>query len=185
MMNSSMERALKLAAVTGLRCALGPALVARSQFRPERHNLVLAALGEMVLDKLPMVPSRDTLPSLILRGAAGAWVATQVVTDDGSDADPWAAPLGAAVAMGVAVAAPKFRRSLGWSTGLSPAFLGLVEDYLALKVGTEALGMSLGEAGSAAREAVCDVRERLHQLEGADAPWSGWIEPAPESQAVS
>ena len=45
MMSTSMERALKLAAVTGLRCALGPALVAQARHRPERQNLALAALG--------------------------------------------------------------------------------------------------------------------------------------------
>ena len=39
MASRAMEKAMKLAVVTGLRAALGPALLARSQDRPERQNL--------------------------------------------------------------------------------------------------------------------------------------------------
>jgi hypothetical protein len=161
MTNTSMDRALKLAAVTGLRLALGPAIVARARYRPERHALALAALGEMVFDKLPFAGGRDALPSLIARGVAGAWVAGEVAEGETGVRDPWAAPLGAAVAMGVAVAAPKVRRTLGWTTGLSQVFLGAVEDYFALRVGTAAAGMSMNELPEAARESVDDLRERM------------------------
>jgi hypothetical protein len=170
MMNSAMERALQVAVVTGLRSALGPAFAARAGGRPERRNLALAALGEMVYDKLPYVPSRDALPSLIVRGAAGAWAAHQVMQAEGEPEDPWAAPLGAAVAMGVAVAAPKVRRAVGWSTGMPQFVLGLIEDYLALKLGARAVGMSMAELPDAALEAVDCAREHL----GLDGPsWSG------------
>jgi hypothetical protein len=172
MMNASMDRALKLAAVTGLRAALGPALLAEARRRPERQNLALAALCEMVFDKLPLVPGRDTLPSLVVRGAAGAWVASQVVEAESGEPDPWAAPLGAAVALGVAVAAPKLRRALGWTTGMPQMILGLAEDYLALRLGTEALGMSMDEVTGAAWESVDDLRERLH-IEAPEMPWLG------------
>ena len=172
MMSPSMERALKLAAVTGLRAALGPALVAQAGRRPERRNLALAALGEMVFDKLPYVPSRDRLLPLLARGAAGAWVASQVVQAEDGEKDPWAAPLGAAVAMGVAVAAPKVRKSLGWTTGMSQVVLGLIEDYIALRVGAEALGMTMGEVGDAARESIDDLRRQL-PFEAPALPWSG------------
>jgi hypothetical protein len=180
MMNTSMDRALKLAAVTGLRAALGPALVAQALDRPQRRNLALAALGEMVFDKLPYVPWRDTLPSLIIRGAAGAWVAHEVVKGRTGEDDPWAAPLGAAVAMGVGVAAPKLRRSLGWMTGMPQLFLGLIEDYCALRVGTEALDLSMDQVTGYAREAVGEVRERFH-LEAPSLPWSS---EAPEPQSA-
>src|SRR3954447_3821159 len=145
MASESMERALKMAVVTGLRAALGPALLARAQDQPpqQQQHLALAALGELIFDKLPLVPGRDTLPSLIVRGLAGAWVAGKCVERDGADADPWAAPLGAAVAMGVAVAAPKLRRTLGWTTGIPQPVLGMIEDYLALRLGTEAMGLSM------------------------------------------
>lgn len=170
MMSTSMERALKLAAVTGLRCALGPALVAQARHRPERQNLALAALGEMIFDKISHIPPRDGILSLMARGAAGAWVAHQVVEADGGEPDPWAAPLGAAVAMGVAVAAPKVRRTLGWS-GVPQFILGLVEDYLALRVGTEALGMSMDEVYGVARESIGDLQEKL-PFETPQMPWS-------------
>ena len=85
MASASMERALKLAVVTGLRAALGPALIARAQHRPEQQHLAAAALGELVFDKLPFVPGRDTLPSLIARGLAGAWVASKCAEEDGAD----------------------------------------------------------------------------------------------------
>ncbi len=182
MMSSSMERALKLAAVTGLRAALGPALVARSQRRPERQHLALAALGELVIDKLPGVPGRDTLPSLLVRGVAGAWVAGRVIEEDGEPADPWAAPLGAAVAMGVAVMAPKLRRAVRWSTGIPQPILGLIEDYLALKLGTEAVGLSLCDATEAAKESLGDLRDRV-QLPFDDSAGS-WI-PAQSTGAGS
>jgi uncharacterized membrane protein len=169
MASASMERALKLAVVTGLRAALGPALIARAQHRPEQQHLAAAALGELVFDKLPFVPGRDTLPSLIARGLAGAWVAGKCAEEDGADADPWAAPLGAAVAIGVAVVAPKVRRSLGWTLGIPQPVLGLIEDYLALRLGTEAVGLSMDEVTHAAMETVDDLRERF-QLDGVTIP---------------
>lgn len=164
MSESSMERTLKMAVVTGLRAALGPALLAQAQSRPERNNLALAALGEMVFDKIPFAPSRDTLVPLLVRGLAGAWVASKMAEREPGEQDPWAVPLGAAVAMGVAVAAPKIRKTVGYTTGISQPVLGLIEDYIALKVGTQALGMSMEQVGGAARESVDDLRERL-QLE--------------------
>ncbi len=178
MVSSSLERALKLAVVTGLRAALGPALITEAQNRPEQQHLAAAALGELVFDKLPYVPSRDSLPSLLVRGLAGAWVASKCVERDGENADPWAIPLGAAVAMGVAVAAPKVRRSLGWTTGIPQPVLGLMEDYLAIRLGTEAVGLTMNEVQQAARESVDDLRERFH-LEAAALPWN-----EPQSQSA-
>lgn len=160
MANASFEKAMKLAVVTGLRAALGPALLARSQHRPESQTLAMAAIGEMVLDKLPLVPSRDTLISLAIRGAAGYWVTKTYMEQEGEE-DPWAAPLGAAVAMGVAVAAPKLRRTIGWTTGAPQPLLGLLEDYLALRLGTEAVGISMEEVTQIARDSVEDMKERI------------------------
>lgn len=165
MLTPSMERALKLAVVTGLRAALGPALISRSQIRPERQNLALAAIGEMIIDKIPFAPSRDTLLPLIARGLAGAWVANRCVEEDGAEADPWAAPLGAAVAMGVAVITPKIRKTLGWTTGIPQPILGLFEDYLALKLGAEAVGLSMNQVSEAARESIEDLKDRAEHWE--------------------
>jgi len=175
MAGNGMERALKLAAVTGMRCALGPALVAQSRRHPQRHNLAMAALGELIFDKLPLVPGRDSLLPMLARGAAGAWVAQQVMEEDGGEPNPWAVPLGEAVAMGVAAAAPKIRRTLGWTTGMPQFVLGMIEDYLALRVGTEAVGMSMDDVTGVARGVVEDARALLP--EGMPSmpqmPWSG------------
>jgi uncharacterized membrane protein len=160
MADATFEKAMKLAVVTGLRSMLGPALVARSLNRPEQHNLALAALGEMIADKLPFVPSRDTLVPLVLRGLAGAWVARTLQEEEGTD-NPWTVPLGAAMAMGVAVAAPKIRKTLTMTTGVSDSFVGLLEDYLALRLGTDAVGISMVELSQIARDSVEDLRERV------------------------
>src|SRR4051812_17827411 len=160
MADATFEKAMKLAVVTGLRSMLGPALVTRSMNRPEQQNLALAALGEMIADKLPLVPSRDTLVPLVLRGLAGAWVAKTLQEEEGTD-DPWTIPLGAAVAMGVAVAAPKIRKTLTMTTGVSDTFLGLLEDYLALRLGTDTVGISMDELSQIARDSVEDLRERV------------------------
>jgi uncharacterized membrane protein len=163
MANPTFEKAMKLAVVTGLRSMLGPALVARATNRPVWKNLALAALGEMVADKLPLVPGRDTLVPLLARGVAGAWVARTLQEEEGSD-DPWIVPLGAAVAMGVAVTAPKVRRTLSFTTGVSDTVLGLIEDYLALRLGSESVGLSMDELEQVAREAVDDLKERVEPV---------------------
>jgi hypothetical protein len=161
-----MERALKLAVVTGLRAALGPALLARSQNRPERQNMALAAMGEMIIDKLPLVPDRDTLLPLLARGLAAGWVVKKCQEED-NDHDPWLVPMGVAVALGVAVAAPKMRKILGWSTGVGQPVLGLVEDYFALQLGAEALGLSMNQLTYAARESLDELKEHFHHEPGA------------------
>jgi hypothetical protein len=160
MASATFEKAMKLAVVTGMRAALGPALLARANHRPEERGLAMAAIGELVADKLPHVPSRDTLASLIVRGAAGYWVAKTCMEDE-NEVDPWAAPLGAAVAMGVAVAAPKIRKTLGWTTGMPQPILGLLEDYLALRLGTEAVGLSMDELLHVGQDAIGDMKERV------------------------
>ncbi len=176
MMNQSLERALKLAVVTGMRSMLGPALVARAANRPEHQSLALAAMGEMIFDKIPGVPGRHHLFSLLIRGMAGAWVANNCMKEDGVE-DPWAAPLGAAVAMGVAVAAPRVRESVRWTTGIPDVLLGVAEDYLALRVGCDAVGIPLESLREVASESIEDLRERTHStadwFEGAQSLVAG------------
>jgi len=163
MADATFEKAMKLAVVTGIRSMLGPALVARSLNRPERQNLAMAAMGEMVADKLPLIPSRDTLLPLIARGLAGAWVAKTLQEEEGTD-NPWTIPLGAAVAMGVAVAAPKIRKTLSLTTGVSDTVLGLIEDYLALRLGSEAVGLSMDQLTEVARDSVEDLKDRIQPM---------------------
>ena len=140
--NSPIERAMKLAAISGLKATLGPALISASRNRPERHLLAMAAVGEMLLDKLPFVPSRARLPLLLPRAYSGYWTAKQSLEQDGIH-DPSLAAMGAAVAAGVAVAAPLVRQTLRTLLGVHDAAIGLAEDYLALKVGGDAVGLTM------------------------------------------
>jgi hypothetical protein len=169
--NSPMERALRLAAVTGLKTTFGPALISAAQDRPERKVLAMAALGEMVVDILPYMPSRSRLPLLLPRIFAGYWTAKKSLEADGID-DNGVAAMGAAVAAGVAIAAPMIRKTLSVVLGVPDAVLGVAEDYLALKIGAEAAGLSMDDLKSIATEAVSgmtgsvgpileDVRNRL------------------------
>ena len=157
-LNSPMERAMKLAAITGLKASFGPALIAASQNRPERKALAMAAVGEMVLDKLPILPSRSRLPLLLPRVFAGYWTAKQSLERDGVN-DPSAAAMGAAVAAGVAVAAPLIRKTLKTVLGLPDAAIGVAEDYLALKVGGEAVGLTMEDLKAIGTDAFGDIRQ--------------------------
>ena len=156
--NSPMERAMRLAAVTGLKTTFGPALIAAAQNRPERNALAMAALGEMVIDKLPFVPSRSRLPLLLPRAFAGWWTAKQSLEADGID-DPGAAAMGAAVAAGVAIAAPLVRKTIGILLGVPDVVLGAAEDYFALKIGSEAAGLSMEDLKSIGTEAFEGIKD--------------------------
>jgi uncharacterized membrane protein len=160
MSNATMEKAIKLAVVTGLRTMLGPALLARAHRRPGHAELALAAIGEMILDKQPLMPRRDSLLPLVARGLAGAWVARRCYEDDGIH-EPWAGPLGAIVAIGTASAAPRIRQALGWTLGIPDPLIGLAEDAFALKLGADAVGLSLEDLEHAARESFDRVKEQV------------------------
>lgn len=76
--------------------------------------------------------------------------------NEGAD-DPMAPVAGAVVAAGVSCVAPLVRMTLNKGLGISDAMLGVGEDYLALKFGTEATGMSMGQVTEIARDAIEDL----------------------------
>lgn len=159
-MNASFEKAMKLAVLSGLKAALGPALLTTAQRRPERGAWVTAALAEMALDKVGILPRRSWLPMLIPHAISGGWVARESMRADGVD-DPWAGPMGAAVAAGVATLAPMLRASATTVLGIPDPIIGVAEDYMALKVGTEAVGLSMCEVKDAARQSVEELKEKV------------------------
>jgi hypothetical protein len=148
---------MRLAVVSGLRSTFGVALMEAAYDRPNRKAWALAAMGEMAVDKIPGVPSRASLPAMLPRAVAGAYVAKQVMDREGVE-DPWAVPMGAAVAAGVAVLAPRIRGILGAVLGVPNPVLGLVEDYVALKVGGDALGLSMDDLKQIGAESFEDVK---------------------------
>ncbi len=157
--NGAFERAMALAALSGLKIALGPALLAASRRWPSRRNWIMAAMGEMVLDKLGVFPPRYRPALLIPHSLAGAWVARESLREDGED-DPWAAVAGGMVAAGVAVAAPVIRMTINKVMGIPDPLLGLAEDYMALSCGTQVMDMPMDQVTGAAREMFDDIRER-------------------------
>jgi len=165
----AFERAMRLAAVCGLRASFGPALIEAAYNRQNRRNWALAALGEMVVDKLPGIPSRASLPLLLPRAASGGYVAQQVMEREGIQ-DPWIAPMGAAVAAGVAALAPRLRGLIGTVLGIPSPLLGLAEDYLALKIGAEAVGMPMDDLKRIGQESFEDVQGLVEQATQAVQP---------------
>jgi hypothetical protein len=166
----AFKKAMQLAVVTGLRGMLGPALVSEAGLRPQRRNLALAAMGEMLLEKLPIMPSSNSLPMLLPRVLAGAWVAKTVMESEGID-DPWSPAMGAAVAAGVASISPLVRASLSRILGVPEAAIGLAEDYLALRLGTDAVGLSLDDVARIAGHSVEEVKNLI--LPALQSPGTG------------
>ena len=170
----AFERAMQLAAISGLRSTFGVALIEAAYDRPNRKAWALAAMGEALVDKVPFAPSRASLPLMIPRAVAGGYVANQVMEREGV-ADPYAMAMGAAVAAGVAALAPRIRGLFSTVLGVPSPLLGLLEDYIALKVGGEALGMSMDDLKKIGEESVEEVKgyvTSLSSTDGSHAPQS-------------
>ena len=157
---SAYEKAMKLAVASGLRCAMGPAFLAQSEKSKHRGLIALAAIGELGFDKIPGVPSRRSLALLIPRAISGAYSAHKMIQAQGLN-DPLAAPMGAVVAAGTATVAPIVRGVLRRVLGLPDIYIGLAEDYLALKLGSEAVGMSWSDVKNVGEEAVTELKEAV------------------------
>jgi hypothetical protein len=157
---SSFERAMTLAALSGFKIALGPAFLATAQRRPEARNWVMAALGEMFLDKIGVFPARFRPSLLIPHTLAGAWVAHESMKADGAE-DPYAAAMGAVVAAGVAAVAPMVQITGSKVLGIPDPLLGLAEDYLALRLGSQAMNVPMSQVTDAARNSLEDVRDQV------------------------
>jgi len=154
------QKALILAALCGSKIALGPAFLGRARGWPSATNWMLAAIGEITLDKVGVFPARWRPSLLIPHTASGAWTAYESLKADGVD-DPATVAMGAGVAAAVAVAAPAIRIALSKGIGLPDILLAVVEDYIALSAGSKAMGVSLGELGQEARVSLEGVRGQV------------------------
>jgi hypothetical protein len=158
------ERAITLAAISGLRMTLGPAFLSISRRGPNTGGWAIAAMGEMLLDKIGILPARYRPVALIPHALAGAWVARESLRHEGVD-DPMAPIAGAVVAAGVSCVAPLVRMTLNQGLGISDAVLGAGEDFLALKMGTGATGTSMDQLPGIAHDAIEDLRhEKIGKL---------------------
>jgi uncharacterized membrane protein len=137
-------RAATLGAVGGMRSQLPLALLAlttRDAARygpfpaaPLRVLAGVAAIGELIGDKLPTTPSRLEPAPLIGRLAIGA-LAGGMLSAEAGDARGDGALCGAAGAGLGAFAGYHLRRRAGEATGLPDPLFGAVEDGIAIALG--------------------------------------------------
>lgn len=97
--------------------------------------LALMAVGELVADKLPSVPARIEIPSLVGRAGSGALCGAAVAGWRG-EAAAGAALAGAVGALASTFLAYHLRKAAGDATGVPDPVLALAEDALALVAGT-------------------------------------------------
>jgi uncharacterized membrane protein len=140
-------RAAGLGAIAGLRSMAAPAAMSRAAaegrvgslretpFAPLGSSkvstlLTLFEVGELVGDKLPMTPSRTSLPPLLGRAASGAVVGAALFVSGGRRAATGAI-LGAASAVVGAYAGERLRSRTGEWLGVPDPIVGLLEDGIA------------------------------------------------------
>jgi uncharacterized membrane protein len=149
-MNSELASAVAVGAVSGMRTFLVPALVSHAAGRDRRgspfrshsprwmrspaviRTLTIAAVGEMIGDKLPFTPDRTVPPSLAARAVSGALTAATLASWDRRPAVP-AVLLAAAGAIASAHLMIRLRRSA--SRQLPDPLVAIAEDFLALRLG--------------------------------------------------
>ena len=150
----SVSSALGLGAISGLRSLSGPAFVSCAASRGDldldrtvfaflgspriSKALVLMELGELVGDKLPVTPSRTSLPPLLGRAASGALVGAAVFVSEGRRATTGAA-LGSTAAIAAGFAGEWIRALVVEKTEVPDPVVALAEDATVLLVGLRSL----------------------------------------------
>ncbi len=152
--------ALLLGVVSGMRTMMTPAVLALTlSRRPEMvppvtpaqwftHPWVavalgIAALGELVGDKLPQIPSRTALAPFVGRVASGALCGAAVV--ELGALNPWFGAACGALGGGVStIGMFRARRRAGQVSGIKDPYLGVVEDVLAIAIAATIMALTLG-----------------------------------------
>lgn len=120
-------RALGLGVATGLRTMAAPTAVFRGA--PWHGWLVLGALAELVVDKLPATPSRTRPAGLLARSAAAAFAGGTIARRAGDDAATGAV-IGVAGALASAYLGVAYRGAVA-RAGLPDLPAALLEDAVA------------------------------------------------------
>ncbi|MDQ2890952.1 MAG: DUF4126 family protein [Gemmatimonadota bacterium] len=152
--------ALLLGVVSGMRTMVAPAVLALTlSRRPElvppatpAHwftlsavavPLGLAALGELIGDKLPQTPNRTALAPFLARVASGAICGAAMVQL--GLMDKWlGAGFGAVGAATGAIGMFHLRRYAGRVSRISDPYIGAIEDALAIAIAATVLALTLG-----------------------------------------
>jgi uncharacterized membrane protein len=152
----AITKAIAMGAIAGMRSMAAPAIVsnhfshhqskdiARTPFRilgaPKTAAALKAlALGEMVADKLPIVPDRIAPASLVARAVSGALCGAAVCAAARKRVD-LGGLAGGLAAIGSAYAFYYLRRAAGKESGAPDALLGLTEDAIVVCCGLNILG---------------------------------------------
>ncbi len=131
MTTAQLLRPFGSGAVAGLRSMTGPATALRGS--KWQRALPLLALAELVVDKLPNVPSRTIPPAMAARIVSGA--VSGAVTSKRSGGNRWlGAILGSAGAIGATYLGAAYRKAAS-ERNVPPVFAALIEDALAVGLG--------------------------------------------------
>lgn len=140
-MRSMMAPAV-LALTLSRRPELAPAAIPAQWFALRLTAIILglAALGELVADKLPWIPNRIALGPFVVRLASGALTGAALVQM--GQVNAWAgAECGGFGAILGTFGAFRARRSAGRVTGIRDPFLGAFEDVIAITIAATVVAM--------------------------------------------
>ena len=145
---ATIWRTMGVGGIAGVRSMAAPAILSRSVVEGRVGSLEdtpFAALGsprvstalrvlevgELIVDKLPIVPSRTSPPPLLGRAASGALVGAAMFASGGRRAVMGGA-MGAVSAMVAAYAAERLRVQITQRLGMPNVVAGLLEDGIVL-----------------------------------------------------
>lgn len=156
MTRNTYLKAICMGVVAGMRSMAAPAFTSHYLARKESKELAdspfglmgsprvaqalkIAAVGEMVADKLPVIPDRIAPGPLVARILSGALCGASLCTAEGKRASVGAI-CGGLSAVASAYAFYHLRREIGESVALPDTALGLSEDALVICTGLSVLG---------------------------------------------
>ncbi len=151
--------ALLLGVVCGMRTFVAPAILALTLSRsPElvapvapvhwfTHSVVaiilaIAAIGELIGDKLPQTPNRTALAPFVARAVSGG-ICGAAIFQLGS-MNPWiGAGCGAVAAATSTIGTFHARRYVGRVTGIRDRYIAVAEDLIAIMIATSVIATML------------------------------------------
>jgi len=98
-------------------------------------TLNIAAVGELVADKLPFVPARTAPVGLAARAVSGGLSGAAVARANKNKNVTLYAILGSAIAAGATYAFYHLRKAAGNKTGIADPVIALIEDAVVVGVG--------------------------------------------------
>jgi uncharacterized membrane protein len=142
--SNTISKTVGLGAISGLRSMAGPAAVSRAAANGSLDNLEgtpfaalgspvvswalkTMAVGELIVDKLPVAPSRTSVPPLLGRAASGAFVGAVLFASAERPAKVGAA-LGVLSALAGAYAGERLREFISERVGMPDPVVALIED---------------------------------------------------------